>query len=217
MLLDYLKSQDKREDMLLDSSLKEEVNKLKVSNTKLREKNKQLVEQLEKKTREVTTLRRLLADKKRTPARIDPNSTLQQIEIKPAPTYRHHKESDASLDNIDNTNENILEIARKYKSRLMEVEEELIRLQEENLRSQGGVPASRSTEVIFLNYISYMSLSFLHFKFSLKTNQWDPLRIVFGIRRKHLTKVSIFNQNQLLKMLRIRELKNNWRYIFLLT
>lgn len=123
------KPQEAIEDKAVDDNLKDKLNKMKLANTNLRERNKQLTEQLDKKTKEVTVVRRLLSDYKRNQmTKRDINSTLQDIEIKPAQTIRRKVVDEdvpettdipgpENLDSAENSDESILEIARRYKTR----------------------------------------------------------------------------------------------------
>ena len=128
-----------REDEQLVAKLYQENSKLKASNTALKEKNKLLVEALEKKKRELA-----LANKKNStlksasvgelPAAKGASGMAQEIDIKPAPTSRKlgggsigaagpksgPVAESVSLPSSNADNSKLLQVARDYKVRCVE-------------------------------------------------------------------------------------------------
>ncbi len=119
------KTRDKDDEAVIENLFKEN-NKLKSQVNSLNEKNKSLSEQLDKKSREVLYLKKHINAPKKSDKKDRP-STAPEVDVVPAPTHFGHKEQRHSevIDFKDNFtsvkenvhDENLLEIAKKYKSR----------------------------------------------------------------------------------------------------
>jgi Ca2+-binding EF-hand superfamily protein len=137
--------QQKEENDLI-ASLQSQISKYKSQNNSVTDKNKQLVDDLEKKKREISVLKRLQANQAGRPKTAPSNSSNSQhnnnnIEIIPGPNPRHSNSNVkkiidpipiATNNNSSATDSNLLEVARKYKARLTAAEEQLDNLQKEN-------------------------------------------------------------------------------------
>lgn len=134
--------QQKEEDDLI-ASLQNQISKYKSQNASINDKNKQLLDDLDKKKREISVLKRLQANQAGRPKTAPSNSSNAQnnIEIIPGPNPRNSNSNlKKSLDSIpipannssSATDSNLLEVARKYKARLTAAEELLDNLQKEN-------------------------------------------------------------------------------------
>lgn len=119
-----------REERDAIESLYEHIAKLKSANSALSTKNKTLLEQLEKKKRE-------LALSKRPTARRPPSAPTVKGEVDVVPGRTGKAEPQAPQEDESNW----FEIAKKFKARLATAEEQLLKLREENekLRTQRKV------------------------------------------------------------------------------
>ena len=138
-------------------SLSDQISKLKRQNNGLVEKNKQLIDQVERKKREVTAAKRSAQTPLGAPKRTGMASTTKEnhppappeIDIKPGATHLRQTqqrtgnifESPVPMTNGNATpaaaavtDSNLLEVARKYKARLTAAEEQLSQLKDENAR-----------------------------------------------------------------------------------
>jgi chromosome segregation ATPase len=103
------------------------------------EKNKLLVDQLEKKKREMASLKRSTSTKKSNSEVLSSKeNVMQDVEIRAGPTHfqTQIKNLDNTVTNINPsvTDSNLLEVARKYKARLTAAEEQLSQLRDDNAR-----------------------------------------------------------------------------------
>lgn len=123
-----------RDDETLVAKLYQDNNKLKAQNTALKEKNKLLVEALEKKKREMAMLSKKNLSLKSASVSELPSArgaimAPQEIDIKPAPTRKGGNSSSARPSTTDSIslppgnadNAKLLEVARQYKVRLVSV------------------------------------------------------------------------------------------------
>ena len=151
----YVPRNKEEENMI--GSLSDQISKLKRQNNGLVEKNKQLVDQVERKKREVTAAKRSAQTPLVAAKRTGMASTTKEnhppappeIDIKPGATHLRQTqrtgnmfESPAPMNVNGNatpaaaavTDSNLLEVARKYKARLTAAEEQLSQLKDENAR-----------------------------------------------------------------------------------
>jgi DNA repair exonuclease SbcCD ATPase subunit len=120
------------------------------------EKNKLLVDQLEKKKREMAALKRSTSTKKsNSEVLASKENLMQDVEIRAGPTHFQTQTQTKNLDNtIANVNpsatdSNLLEVARKYKARLTAAEEQLSQLRDDNARlrqESNNLPARGKTD-----------------------------------------------------------------------
>ncbi len=153
-----------KEDEELVPSLYEQIQRLKNQNSSLVEKNKELQDVLEKKKRELAVSKKVIQAKKTvTPSR--PITPGGPIEIRPGHTTLNHTSTPPSSSAVPNSavidqnqslniaaDANLLEIAKKYKSRLAAAEEQLVQLREQNAKMQLGqqVPMPQQLNVRYL-------------------------------------------------------------------
>eukprot|EP01035_Chromulina_nebulosa_P017157 gene17157-22671_t len=136
---------DREEDNLINT-LYDQISKLKNQNSSLTEKNKSLVDQLERKKRELTLAKKISSNYKRPLTAPTKEITATEIEIRPGPTNFHHNtNSNNHIDQNLNTNiltstnaitpdPNLLNIAKNYKARIAVLEEQLENFKDENAR-----------------------------------------------------------------------------------
>ena len=144
------------EDQAQIASLEEKVQALTKKNTDLSKKNKLLADTVDKKKKQISSLERQVKDLKRQASYKEPKgippprsklSNADEVDIVAAPskTLRSStpkkgtmlSKANENLEN-DNTNSNVIEIAKSYKKRLDAAEEQLRVAREENDRLRGG-------------------------------------------------------------------------------
>ena len=120
-------SRRNRDDEELVINLYAQMDKMKSQNSALIEKNKELVDSLEKKKREVLVLKRATQSRKVQSSNSSNGGVAGlmlpevQIDIKPAPTVLKQSMDDMNLSTSSKQQDpNLLEIARKYKERFVD-------------------------------------------------------------------------------------------------
>jgi hypothetical protein len=120
--LGQVKPRDKEQESYI-ATLQEQNTKLKTSNSTLAEKNKQLVDLVEKKKREITTIKREVVRLKSARPPTRESTTVPEVEVRPAPTphlsgtKRPAFEEPPPAPTQSASDSNLIEVARKYKER----------------------------------------------------------------------------------------------------